>query len=98
MPVKSENPKCWSVIICGDLPEPFVVFVPDPHKFTVSQLKEEIEKKIVIPANEETVYCQETPLSDGMLLDECQGIDNGVALCLLRKEFVINIYIVPILK
>ena len=27
-----------------------------------------------------------------MLLDECQGIDDGVALCLLRKPFIINIY------
>lgn len=92
MAVKSENSKSWSVVICGDLPEPIGVFVPDPHKFTVSQLKEEIEKNTEIPANEQTLYCQETPLSDGMLLDECQGIDDGVALCLLRKAFVINVY------
>ena len=92
MAVKSENPKCWSIVICGDLPEPFVVFVPDPHRFTVSQLKEEIEKKIVIPANEETVYCQETPLSDGMILDECQGIDIWCWFMSFKKR-VCNKYI-----
>ena len=92
MAVRSENSKSWSVVICGDLPEPIGIFVPDPHKFTVSQLKEEIEDYTDIPANEQTLFCQETPLSDKMILDECQGIDNGVALCLLRKAFVINVY------
>ena len=92
MAVASENSKSWSVVICGDLPAPFGVFVPDPHKLTVSQLKKEVEKKTRIPANEQTLYCQETLLSDEMLLDECQGVDDGVALCLLRKLFIINIY------
>ena len=92
MAVKSGNSKSWSVVICGDLPAPVGIFVPDPHKFTVSQLKEEVEKKTKIPANEQTLYFQETSLSDEILLDECQGIDDGVALCLLRKPFIINIY------
>ena len=92
MAVKSGNSKSWSVVICGDLPAPVGVFVSDPHKLTVSQLKEEVEKKTNIPANEQTLYCQETSLSDEVLLGECQGLDDGVALCLLRKPFIINIY------
>ena len=76
MAVAIENSKSWSVVSCGSM----------------SQLKKEVEKKTRIPANEQTLYCQETPLLDEMLLDECQGIDDGVALCLLRKPFIINIY------
>ena len=81
---------CWNIIVCGDIEEPVVLFIP--CKSTVTQLKEEMEKKTSIPVREQTLYCQEIPLPEGKLLVECQGIDNGVALCLVRKPFIINVY------
>ena len=51
-----------------------------------------MEKKTNIPVSEQTLYCQEIPPLEGKLLRECQGMDNGVALCLVRRPFVINVY------
>ena len=51
-----------------------------------------MEKKTNIPVSEQTLYCQEIPLPEGKLLVECQGMDNGVALCLVRKPFIIKVY------
>ena len=81
---------CWNIIVSGDIEDPVVLFIP--YKSTVTQLKEEVEKKTNIPVREQTLYCQEIPLPEGKLLVECQGIDNGVALCLVRKPFIINVY------
>ena len=81
---------CWNIIVCGDFEDPVVLFIP--YKSTVTQLKEEVEKKTNIPVSEQTLYCQEIPLPEAKLLVECHGIDNGVALCLVRKPFIINVY------
>ena len=81
---------CWNIIICGDIEEPFLLSFP--YKSTVTQLKQEVEKKTNIPVSEQTLYCQEIPLPEGKLLIECQGMDNGMALCLVRKPFIINVY------
>ena len=80
----------WNIIICDDIKEPFLLSFP--YKSTVTQLKQEVEKKTNIPVSEQTLYCQEIPLPEGKLLVECQGMDNGVALCLVRKPFIINVY------
>ena len=34
----------WNIILCGALPRPLVVKVPDPSKWTVKELKQEMAK------------------------------------------------------
>ena len=60
---------CWNIIVCGDIEDPVVLFIP--CKSIVTHLKEEVEKKTSIPVNEQTLYCQEIPLPESKLLVEC---------------------------
>ena len=81
----------WALIICGDLREPIILTIPDPHTWTATQLKNEVEKKTKIPVNEQTLYCGETPLLDNTLpLAKYKAMKNGKALCLARSSYVIK--------
>ena len=89
--IEKTLPTSWVLIICGDLPEPITVIIPDPHQWTVTQLKTEVEKKTQIPVSEQTIYCGKTPLLDIMTpLAKYEGLRNGIALCLARSNFVIT--------
>ena len=89
--IEKTLPTSWVLIICGDLSEPITVIIPDPHQWTVTQLKIEVEKKTHIPVSEQTIYCGETPLLDiTKPLTKCEGLTNGIALCLARSNFVIT--------
>ena len=89
--IEKTLPTSWVLIICGDLPEPVTVIIPDPHQWTVTRLKTEVEKKTQIPVNEQTIYFGETPLLDIMTpLAKYEGLRNGIALCLARSNFVIT--------
>ena len=46
--IEKTLPTSWVLIICGDLPEPVTVIIPDPHQWTVTRLKTEVEKKTQI--------------------------------------------------
>ena len=89
--IEKTLPTSWVLIICGDLPEPITVIIPDPYQWTVTQLKTEVEKKTQIPVSQQTIYCGETPLLDIIKpLAKCEGLTNGIALCLARSNFVIT--------
>ena len=89
MPVEfassSSQDICWNIIVRGDLEDPVTLSIS--YMSTVTQLKEEVEKKTNIPVSEQTLYCQEIPLQEAKQLVECQGMHNGVALCLVKKAF-----------
>ena len=89
--IEKTLPTSWVLVICGDLPEPITVIIPDPHQWTVTQLKTEVEKKTQIPVSEQTIYYGVTPLLDIMTpLAKYEGLRNGIALCLARSNFVIT--------
>ena len=89
--IEKTLPTSWLLIICGDLPEPITVIIPDPHQWTVTQLKTEVEKKTQIPVSQQTIYCGETPLLDiTKPLAKYEGLRNGTALCLARSNFTIT--------
>ena len=89
--IEKTLPTSWVLIICGDLPEPITVIIPDPHQWTVTQLKTEVEKKTQIPVSQQTIYCGETPLLDiTKPLAKYEGLRNGIALCLARSNFTIT--------
>lgn len=80
----------WALIICGDLREPIILTIPDPLTWTVTQLKNEVEKK-KIPVSEQTLYCGETPLLDNTVpLAKYKVMKNGKALCLARSSYIIK--------
>ena len=83
----------WSVIVCGDLPQPVAVYVPDPLCWTISQLKIQVESKTKLPTSDYALFCDEELLPDEATIANCKGMKNGVAVCLVctAKDFVINV-------
>ena len=83
----------WNVIVCGDLPELILLYVPEPDKCTVAQLKEMIEEKTEIPRDHQVLYCKEKELdSDKEVLKNCSEMKNGIAICVGRLDrFIINV-------
>ena len=84
----------WNVIVCGDLPELILLYVPEPDKCTVAQLKKMIEEKTEIPRDQQVLYCKEKELdSDKEVLKNCSAeMRNGIAICVGRlDQFVINV-------
>ena len=57
-----------------------VIFVPNPQQWTVANIKEEVEKKIGIPARDQVIYCNEKVLPEQLPLVDCEGMRNGAAL------------------
>ena len=84
--------KNWTVIVCGDLDKPLAILVPDPAEWTISDLKKEVSKKINVPENKQTLYCQEKLVPEGIPLQKCERMKNGVALCLALKPVIISVY------
>ena len=83
----------WNIIVCGDFPNPVIVSVPDPSKWRVTELKQEISKQAGgIPTTDITLYLGNTVIPEDKPLKECQGIKNGIALLASIKPFVINVY------
>ena len=83
----------WNVIVCGDLPKLILLYVPEPDKCTVAQLKEMIEEKTEIPRDHQVLYCKEKELdSDKEVLKNCSEMRNGIAICVGRLDkFIINV-------
>ena len=83
----------WNVIVCGYLPELILLYVPEPDKCTVAQLKEMIEEKTEIPRDHQVLYCKEKELdSDKEVLKNCSEMRNGIAICVGRLDrFIINV-------
>ena len=79
--------------MCGDLPELILLYVPEPDKCTVAQLKEMIEEKTEIPRDHQVLYCKEKELdSDKEVLKNCSEMRNGIAICVGRLDrFIINV-------
>ena len=84
--------KNWTIIFCGDFDKPLAILVPDPAKWCVSDLEKEVSKKISVPENKQTLYCQEKLVPEGIPLQKCEGMKNGVALCLALKPVIISVY------
>ena len=83
----------WNVIVCGDLCELILLYVPEPDKCTVARLKEMIEEETEIPRDHQVLYCKEKELdSDKEVLKNCSGMRNGIAICVGRLDrFIINV-------
>ena len=84
----------WNVIVCGDLPKLILLYVPEPDKCTVVQLKEMIEEKTKIPRDHQVLYFKEKELdSDKEVLKNCSAeMRNGIAICVGRLDrFIINV-------
>ena len=82
--------KNWTIIVCGDLDKPLAILVPDPVEWTISDLKKEVSKKINVLEDKQTLYCQEKVVPEGIPLQKCEGMENGVALCLALKPVIIS--------
>ena len=83
----------WNIIVCGDFPNPVIVSIPDPSKWCVTELKQEISKQAGgIPTTDITLYLGNTVIPEDKPLKECQGIKNGIALLASIKPFMINVY------
>ena len=79
----------WSLVVCGDtgdLPDgPIGIFLPIPHQWTVADIRKEVEKKTDLPEREQTIYFDGSSIPEGTPLDECKGMKNGAAVCLVTK-------------
>ena len=84
--------KNWTLIVCGDFDKPLAILVPDPAEWTISDLKKEVNKKINVPEDKQTLYCQEKVVPEEIPLQKCKGMKNGVALCLALKPVIIDVY------
>ena len=82
--------KNWTVIVCGDFDKPLAILVPDPVKWCVSDLKKEVSKKNNVPEDKQILYCQQKVVQEGIPLQKCEGMENGVALCLALKPVIIS--------
>ena len=83
----------WNVVVCGDLsPEPFIVLVSDPRKWKVARIKKQIENEAKVPACDLNLYLNDRILPDDRTVYECDGMENGVAICAAMKPFVITVY------
>ena len=82
--------KNWTIIVCGDFDKPLAILVPDPAKWCVSDLKKEVTKKINVPEDKQTLYCLEKVVPEGIPFQKCEGMENGVALCLALKPVIIS--------
>ena len=82
----------WNVIVCGDLPELILLYVPEPNRCTVAQLKEMIEEKTEIPRDQQVLYCKEKELYPDRDVLDGSGMRNGMAICVGRlDQFLINV-------
>ena len=56
----------WNLIICTIAAhfQPVVIEVPDPTKWTASQLRSEAAKKLGYPEEDLTLYCNEAVLPE----------------------------------
>ena len=81
----------WTIVVCS-MEKLAAIFVPDPQQWMVANIKEELEKKVAVPANEQIIYCNEKVLPEQLPLVDCEGMRNGVALLMCRKPFIINVY------
>ena len=76
----------WNLVVCGDFPDgPIGIFLPNPHRSTVADIRKEVEKKTGLPETEQTIYFNGSPIPEDKPLDECEGMRNGAALCLVTK-------------
>ena len=84
--------KNWNIIVCEHVDKPFAILVPDPAKWSISDLKKKVSEMTSIPENEQTLYFGEDELEDrGESLKVC-GIKNGVALSLAVKPVIVSVY------
>ena len=84
--------KNWTVIVCGDFDKPLAILVPDPAEWCVSDLKKEVSRKINVAEDKQTLYCLEKLVPEGIPLQKCKGMKNGVALCLALKPVIISVH------
>ena len=82
----------WNVIVCGDLEDPVCICIPDPNKWTVTDLKKELSKQISIPETDLVLYCDHSKVPEEKPLKECNGMKNAVALLLAIKPIMITVY------
>ena len=85
----------WNIVIFGDLPKPLVIKVPDPCKWTVKELKQEMAKCIKQISEDVIILYlgrSETPVPEDKALQDCPGMKNGVGLAASIKPFIINVY------
>ena len=81
----------WNLIICARS-QPVVIEVPDPTKWTASQLRSEAAKKLGYPEEDLTLYCNEAVLPESKPLAECEGLKNGVALFATFKPYTVRVF------
>ena len=82
----------WNLVVCGDFPDaPIGIFLPNPHKWILADIRKEVEKKTGLPETEQTIYCNGSPIPEGTPLDECKGMRNGSALCLFANPLRLRV-------
>lgn len=87
MAVEEKN---WNIIVCGHVDKPFAIPVPDPAKWSISDLKKKVSEMTRIAENEQTFYFKEEKLEEGKFLTEYE-IKNGVALSLALKPVIVSV-------
>lgn len=89
-----DSTKNWSIFVCSKEKNPIAISVPHPREWTVTDVKQEIEKRLAIPLDDQVIYWKEKVLHSLPLAD-CEGMRNGATLFVGTKPpkpFVINLY------
>ena len=82
----------WNIILCGTVPRPPVVKVPDPSKWTIKELKQEMAKHVThVSEDDVTFYLGKIEVPVDKVLKDCPGMKNGVGLAAGIKPFIINV-------
>ena len=81
-----------NVIVCGDLPEPLVIYLEKTSAY-VSDLKRCIQERTNIPQHQQALYLEERPLFCADTLSNIKGMRNGAAIYLtyIKETFTINV-------
>ena len=81
-----------NVIVCGDLPEPLVIYLEKTSAY-VSDLKRCIQERTNIPQHQQALYLGERPLFCADTPSNIKGIRNGAAIYLtyIKETFTINV-------
>ena len=82
----------WNLVVCGDLPDgPIGIFLPNPHKWTVADIRNEVEKKTGLHWREQTIYFNGSPIPEGEPLGKCEGMRNGAAVSLVANPLQLRV-------
>ena len=82
----------WNLVVCGDFPDgPIGIFLPNPHRSTVADIRNEVEKKTGLHWSEQTIYFNGSPIPEGKPLGKCEGMRNGAAVSLVANPLQLRV-------